>query len=216
MGLGQLQNFFIHWYILTIIVASYGIIEIARLSRQNSNINFKFLHVFNKPRSRKAFAFTVIAVTIFLSTATGFLSHAKAFQESYLMWSEADIVFADWIRENTPPESVFLTSTYYLQPVVTLAGRQIVLGYEGWLWSHGIDWSHVQEIKKDVIEMFEGNYTLIKEYGVNFIVITKYERMFAIENSFRINTQFFIDPKHFEKVYDEVLNGNSYMIFKVL
>lgn len=206
---------FIHWYILTIIVASYGIVEIAKLQRQNSNINFKFLRVFNKPRLRRAFAFTVIAVTLFFSTATGFLSHAKAFQEKYLMWSDADIVFADWIRENTPPESLFLTSTYYLQPVVTLAGRQIVLGYEGWLWSHGIDWNHVQEIKKDVIEMFEGNYTLIKEYGVNFIVITKYERIFAIENSFRINTQFFMDPKHFEKVYDEVLNGNSYMIFKV-
>ncbi|MGB9693650.1 MAG: hypothetical protein ACPLYF_02285, partial [Fervidobacterium sp.] len=110
----------------------------------------------------------------------------------------------------------FLTGTYYLQPVVTLAGRQIVLGYEGWLWSHGIDWNHVQEVKKDVIEMFKGNYTLIKKYGVNFIAITKYERTFAIENNFGINTQFFKESGHFEKVYDQVLNGDSYTIFKVL
>ncbi|MGQ9624395.1 MAG: hypothetical protein ACUVT9_03380 [Candidatus Bathycorpusculaceae bacterium] len=207
---------FLHWYILTIIVASYGIIEIAKLRNHHSNKRLSFPCLLNKPRLRKTLTFTAITVILFFSTATGFLSHAKAFQENYLMWPETDIVFADWIRENTPPESVFLTSTYYLQPVVTLAGRQIVLGYEGWLWSHGIDWNHVQEVKKDVIEMFEGNYTLIKEYDVNFIVITKYERMFAIENNFGINTQFLMDQEHFEKIYDEVINGNSYMVFKVL
>ncbi|MBS7616262.1 hypothetical protein KEJ45_03585 [Candidatus Bathyarchaeota archaeon] len=207
---------FMQWHMLTVIVAAYGIIEIARLPQELPNFKRTFLCVFNKPFLRKAFASIAVVVILFFSMATGFLSHAKAFQESYLMWSDDDVAFADWIRENTPPESLFLTSTHYLHPVVTIAGRQIVLGYEGWLWSHGIDWSRVQEVKKDVIEMFKGNYTLIKAYGVNFIVVTKYERMFAIENNFRINVQFFMDSAKFEKVYDQMLNGYNYMIFKVL
>ncbi|MEM3704256.1 MAG: hypothetical protein QXX79_07570, partial [Candidatus Bathyarchaeia archaeon] len=130
---------FIHWYILTVMVASYGAVKIAELT----GLTFKDFRSFakhkrlNKQRIKPIFGFATLAIILFLSTATGFLSYVKMFQESYLMWSEADLVFADWIRRNTPSESVFLTSTDYLHPAATIGGRQIVLGYEGWLWSHG-------------------------------------------------------------------------------
>lgn len=207
---------FLHWYLLTVIVAACGLIEITRLSQKLPNAKVSFPRLFNKPRLRKALALTAVAVILFFSTATGFLSHIKAFQESYLMWSGADVTFADWIRENTPPEALFLTSTHYLHPVFTIAGRQIVMGYEGWLWSHGIDWNYIQKVKRDVIEMFKGNYTLIKAYGVNFIAVTKYERFFATENNFRINLKFFTESPNFKKIYDKVLDGDSYILFEVL
>jgi hypothetical protein len=207
---------FLHWYLLTVIVAACGLIEIARLSQKLPNAKVSFPRLFNKPRLRKVLALTAVAVIIFFSTATGFLSHIKAFQESYLMWSGADVTFADWIRENTPPEALFLTSTHYLHPVFTIAGRQIVMGYEGWLWSHGIDWNYIQKVKRDVIEMFKGNYMLIKAYGVNFIAVTKYERFFATENNFSINLKFFTESPNFKKIYDKVLDGDSYILFEVL
>ncbi|MEM2937571.1 MAG: hypothetical protein QXJ63_03395, partial [Candidatus Bathyarchaeia archaeon] len=209
---------FIHWYILTVMVASYGVVKIAELT----GLTFKDFRSFakhkrlNKQRIKPIFGFATLAIILFLSTATGFLSYVKMFQESYLMWSEADLVFADWIRRNTPSESVFLTSTDYLHPAATIGGRQIVLGYEGWLWSHGISLKRIQEVKNDLIEMFKGNCTLIKKYGVNFISITRYERAFSANNGFRINIEFFSESGYFEKVYDEVLNGENYIIFKVL
>ncbi|MEM2821644.1 MAG: hypothetical protein QXM98_05245, partial [Thermoproteota archaeon] len=153
---------------------------------------------------------------LFLGTASGFLSHIKVFQENYLMWPRSDIVFAEWVRENTPQESVFLTSTHFLNPIVTLSGKQVILGYEGWLWSHGLDWALIQKVRKDVIEMFRGNYTIIKKYNVSYIVITRYEHFFAIDNNFVISTDFFEKSSTFKKIYDETIDGNRYVVFKVL
>jgi len=37
----------------------------------------------------------------------------------------------------TPPRAIFLTEGQPNDPVTTLAGRTVVLGYDGWLWSYG-------------------------------------------------------------------------------
>ncbi|MEM3627054.1 MAG: hypothetical protein QXZ25_03400 [Candidatus Bathyarchaeia archaeon] len=206
---------FLHWHILTVMLASYGAVKIADFAFKDFKL-FARPKGFNRRHLRLIFGAFTLAIIIFFCTATGFLSNIKMFQERYLMWSKADLAFADWVRENTPPESIFLTSTDYLHPVATIGGRQIVLGYEGWLWSHGISLNRIQEVRNDLVEMFKGNYTLIKDYGVNFISVTHYERAFAISNGFRINIEFFSGSGYFEKVYDEVLDGENYIVFRVL
>jgi len=204
----------LHWYILTIIVAAYGIVEIARFSRINLKKEGGFrLRI---PNITGILVLVGLIAVLLLGTASGFLSHIKVFQENYLMWSRSDIIFSEWIRENTPQESIFLTSTHFLNPIVTLAGRQVILGYEGWLWSHGLDWTLIQKIRNDVIEMFRGNYTIMKKYNVSYIVITRYENSFAIDNNFVINIDSFNRSNMFEKIYDETINGNRYIVFKVL
>ncbi|MEM2103898.1 MAG: hypothetical protein QW717_03300 [Candidatus Bathyarchaeia archaeon] len=206
---------FLHWLIATVIFASFGVIRIGELAFKD----LKSSATCGKPHKRllkPLLGVATLAAILFFSTASGFLSCAKMVQESCLMWSEADLTFADWVRKNTPPESVFLTSTDYLHPVPTVGGRQIVLGYEGWLWSHGIGLNRIYEVKNDVIEMFKGNYNLIRKYDVNFISITPYERTFAAYSGFTINLEFFNRSEYFEKVYDEILDGQEYIIFEVL
>lgn len=204
----------IHWYILTITIAAYGIIEIAKFSYASlKKEGFFSLRISNMVGISTLVG---LATILFLGTASGFLSHIKVFQENYLMWPRSDIVFAEWVRENTPQESVFLTSTHFLNPIVTLAGKQVILGYEGWLWSHGLDWALIQKVRSDVIEMFRGNYTIIKKYNVGYIVITRYEHFFAVDNNFEISIDFFEKLGEFEKIYDETTDGNRYVVFKVL
>ncbi len=41
------------------------------------------------------------------------------------------------VRAHTKPSAVFLTEGQPDDPVTSLAGRQTVLGYDGWLWSYG-------------------------------------------------------------------------------
>jgi hypothetical protein len=206
---------FLHWYIITVMLASYGAIKIADFAFENFRFGRQPKKI-DRQHLKLIFSAATLTIILFFSTATGFLSNIKMVQERYLMWSEADLAFADWVRRNTPPESVFLTSTDYLHPVATMGGRQIVLGYEGWLWSHGISLKRIQEVRNDLVEMFKGNYTLIKKYGVNFISITHYERAFSISNGFRINIEFFSESVYFEKVYDEALDGENYIVFRVL
>jgi len=41
------------------------------------------------------------------------------------------------VRAKTPRDSIFLTEGQPNDPVTTLAGRRVVLAYDGWLWSYG-------------------------------------------------------------------------------
>ena len=45
-----------------------------------------------------------------------------------------------WVWTATPPEAVFVTSDNHLNPVNSLGGRSVVLGFKGWLWTHGVSY----------------------------------------------------------------------------
>ena len=90
------------------------------------------------------------------------------------------------------------------------------MGYEGWLWSHGIPWTSMNKRKADMKAMYEGNYSLLQEYGVDYVCIGPYERGFAQENRFELNEPSFEDEKRFELIYDETLTGSQWRIFRVI
>jgi hypothetical protein len=58
-----------------------------------------------------------------------------------MVWSGDKIKMTERIHENTASDSVVLTGSAYNHPIPALTGRQRVMDYEGWLWSHGIAWS---------------------------------------------------------------------------
>jgi hypothetical protein len=88
------------------------------------------------------------------------------------------------------------------------------MGYEGWLWSHGINWSRICERKEDEIEMYKGNYTLIKEYGVDYVCAGPYESAFAADNHFKINYSAFDNEARFYLKYDVEI-GERWRIYEV-
>lgn len=57
----------------------------------------------------------------------------------YTWASATDIAFAAKVRARTAPTAVFLTHGDPTDPVLTLAGRTAVMGYQGWLYSYGDD-----------------------------------------------------------------------------
>ncbi len=143
-----------------------------------------------------------ICVLIVASTVFGVITHAGMMKYEYIVWSSDDQAVACWVRHNTSPNGLFLTGSAHNHPVSALAGRQRVMGYEGWLWSHGLNWTRITEVKSDEIEMFKGNYRLMEEYGIDYICIGPYERRFAADNHFKINTSVFEDRTRFRLLYD--------------
>lgn len=95
------------------------------------------------------------------------------------LWVREDQEFAELIRQKTSPEAVFLTAAIHDHPVVSLAGRKILLGFPGNSWSWGIrDW---YEREQDVHVMFRGGEAaseLWKKYGIDYIVVGSRERGF--------------------------------------
>lgn len=104
----------------------------------------------------------------------------------YLFLTKDEIKVAEIIKEKTPQGSVFLTSDKHNHLVPVLTGRQILMGYRGWLWTYGIKY---QGREKDIANMYSGAINakeLLKKYGVDYVFIGSSER--AMPN---INEQFF-------------------------
>lgn len=56
-------------------------------------------------------------------------------------WGEPQKNLASWAEINTPPDAIFLTGQSPTSSLAMIAGRRLYLGYTGWLWSQGIDFS---------------------------------------------------------------------------
>ena len=88
-----------------------------------------------------------------------------------LLWGQSDIQLGEQIKKLTPPTAVFLTNDNHNHWVVDLAGRKIILGFRGWLWSWGINYS---QREADVRKMFTGDAQtpqLLSQYGVDYVII---------------------------------------------
>ncbi len=144
-----------------------------------------------------------ICMLLVASTVFGVITHARMMKDEYMVWSGDDQAVACWVRHNTHPGGLFLTGSAHNHPVSALAGRQRVMGYEGWLWSHGLNWTRITEVRDDEVEMFRGNYSLIRAYGIDYICIGPYERLFAADNHFEINYKAFEDRTRFRLLYDD-------------
>ena len=116
----------------------------------------------------------IVAVLLVLITLSGAIDAGSwlDFEKNKLqMWSRTDIELADRVRELTPETAVFLTNDNHNHWVVDLAGRKIVLGFRGWLWSWGINYSTREN---DVRKMFAGDLQtpqLLTQYDIDYVII---------------------------------------------
>ena len=82
----------------------------------------------------------LLAATLaFACVASGLLALRHESANVKLLYTADEVEAARFVRENTPPRSLFLTAPSVHQPVLSLAGRAVVRGDTAWLWSHGYD-----------------------------------------------------------------------------
>lgn len=86
---------------------------------------------------------------------------AFAVSGPYVMATTSDRAVATAVEKVTAPSAVFLTSGRHIDPVSMLAGRPVVQGYAGWLWSYGIDYT---ERSNDVAALYAGCSAVVGTY----------------------------------------------------
>ena len=91
------------------------------------------------------------ALAILGLTTTGALSVIREADLHDQIASTADLALAAELARVLPPDARVLTADAHNHVVPMLAGRGVVLGYRGWLWTHGIDY---RELERDVGRMF--------------------------------------------------------------
>ncbi len=94
-------------------------------------------------------------------------------KESFVMVSNEELKLAAEFRQQTTSNDLVLTSTNHLNWVPVAAGRRIVMGYPGWLWSHGIKYAQKEADIKKIYQGLPEAPTLLKKYGITYVVVDK-------------------------------------------
>ena len=82
----------------------------------------------------------------------GLLSLSHEFQLRDQFADNADVALAGWVRAHTEPSDVFIGSDRPTQPVATLAGRPVVLGYRGWLFAWYLPYTEREEAVRAALQ----------------------------------------------------------------
>lgn len=157
---------------------------------------------------QKGLYFKILSISLFLllsfSGLLDLIHITRNDKLSSLLWTNEDLQIASRFRQISQPLDRVLVSDQHNHWVSTLTGRQILLGYRGWMWTYGIDYN---KREKDLKIMFEGKSdakNLFKEYNIKYAVLGPSE----IYN-FGANNQFFSDN------FPSVLKNETYTVYQI-
>lgn len=112
----------------------------------------------------------------------------------YQMYSHEDLALAEWVKNNTKADTVWLTGTQHNHWLYNLTGRQALMAYPGWLWTHGYKYRQVERHLNLMFKQPEENLTLFNYYQIDYVVIGPNEKFkrkaqpteFALNHNFEL------------------------------
>lgn len=152
------NKLFYIWYMFAVILAAdYGSVVLQRLDGLGG---------------RRVLAGLFIGVSVL----SGALSIAREAVSGYQLFSKNAVLAGEWIEENTDRDAVFLTGQQHIDPVCTLAGRQIICGSDLYVFFHGLDYAQQAADCRDFYEDPAQHADVLEKYGVDYIFVSDYER----------------------------------------
>ena len=99
----------------------------------------QYLMLLPRPSFRRwtAVALAAVALPAGVTDVASRLGHWSTYHSGYVQ--AADRTAADWIIEHSVPNAVIAAAPSAHSFVPLLTGRPLALGYEGWLWSQGVN-----------------------------------------------------------------------------
>lgn len=124
---------------------------------------------------KRHYAVALVYLLLVGATFSGFIDvahnlnlNAKTFQ----MLSRDQIELATWVRDNTKPNAVFMTTEMVDNPIAMISGRSALVGYSGWMLNFGLPYP---ERLADVELFYQKpaqHLDILAKYQVNYILIT--------------------------------------------
>ncbi|MDE2172445.1 MAG: glycosyltransferase family 2 protein [Patescibacteria group bacterium] len=158
---------------------------------------------------RKSLAGIVTGAAVLTAILPG-LIHAEGHispPDSYLpvAFSVSAQDMADYIRQNVPYAALILTGTSNLNPVDALAGRPVLVGYTGWLWStSGVDYTgRLNEIAGFYADPSRSS-PLLHEYPIGYVLY---------DNS--VKNDFHADKSKFDAAFTKVYETGEFALYKI-
>ncbi len=170
------NKLFYIWYMFAVILAAdYGFILMQRMAGLRGR-------------------YVLCALFMAGSMLSGGLSVAREAVSGYQLFSRTAVQAGEWIADNTDREDVFLTGQQHINPVCSLAGRQIICGSDLYVFFHGLNYREQAEDCRRFYEFPAQHAYLLDHYGVDYIYVSDYERAeFAVDLDYL--------DEHYELVY---------------
>lgn len=145
--------------------------------------------------TENGFKKVVGTLSVFLMIFSGGLDLLRTFTPvtNYQIFSAADIKVANSVANLTPKNTTFITASNHNHPIPALTGRSALLGFHGWIWSHGLPY---QQRADAISQIYLGGETasqLISQYRINYVTVGPQERA-----EFTINENYF---SQFPEIY---------------
>lgn len=176
----------IYWYLMAVILASIFLEKL--FSSKKAALKLLAIFLF------------IVAIASGATDAINLLRHEK----NKILWFTKDQTeVADFIKNNTPPKSIFLTANNHDNLVSVLTGRKILMGFPGWLWSYSVDYNS-RENDINIIKVGSGkSKELLNKYSVNYLLLGPTEK-----------SQGF-DKNYFDSEYETILNNDQYTLYLI-
>jgi hypothetical protein len=110
---------------------------------------------------------------LFASGAATLIAGLDA-RHGYELIRKSDLEDASWIIRKLPPEAVIACAPEYNHPVI-ISGHPVVAGYEGHLWSHGLDYKQRLGILNAMMMGEKGWQQKARDLGVGYIYWSELE-----------------------------------------
>jgi len=143
-------------------------------------------------------------IFIFFLIFSGIIDFFPIKNDSYMIIFDAPKdPRVDWIKNNTPPDSTFLNSSYLYHPA-SLAGRLIFLGWPYFPWAGGLDSDERVRIMRNIYENRNPQEIcrLLKENKIDYFTV---EDVLNDPNLPKIESRFF--QNNFEYSFKDPKSG---------
>jgi hypothetical protein len=121
---------------------------------------------------------TAIAAALGTMVLSGLLENLSQAlgRDRHRVLTAEELRLADSTRALTPPRAVLAVGLRHNHPITLLTGRRVVLGYPGWMWSQGLAYQERERALSAIFALAEDAPRLLRQYGVDYVVIGPDER----------------------------------------
>ncbi|MBE5799245.1 MAG: hypothetical protein E7321_04765 [Clostridiales bacterium] len=179
------NKLFYIWYMFAVILAAdYGSILMQRMAGLRGR-------------------YVLCALFMAVSMMSGALSIARETVSGYQLFSRTAVEAGKWIDENTEKDAIFMTGQQHINPVCSLAGRQIICGSDLYVFFHGLDYREHADNCQRFYE-FPAQHSYVPDlYGADYIYVSDYER-----------SEFAVDLDYLDEHYELVYQNPDVRIYK--
>lgn len=125
-------------------------------------------------------------------------------RDRYRLSDREEMQVAEAVLAQTPSRAIFTIGSDVDHPIPTLTGRRVLMGYWGWLWTHGIDYGERERDLKAIYAYTDNTPSLLAKYNIDYVVIGPVER-----------EQLQPNVKAFRQRYPQIITTPNYEIFAV-